>query len=337
MPTIRDVAKESGVSPATVSNVLNNSDAVHPKTRDRVLHVMQRLRYHPNAIARGLSRKRMDTIGVVLTEGFRSPLTSPYFTAVIDGILEAAAGVHQSILFSPSQTRTDVTYSVTAHREGRCDGLLIFAQPDGSTVIETLLEVGTPFVLISDACEDARISSVDVDNTAACAEMVEFLLRQGHRRIAFLTGEVTHSSAARLAGYRMALETWKVGVAPELVLTGSFGAEAVAKQVSSLMRLPAARCPTALCCYNDDLALSALSALEAMGLRVPQDISVTGFDDIPAAGPRSLTTMRQPLGEIGRRALELLLEQIHRKDMALGVTRLPVQMIVRATVAPIDS
>jgi DNA-binding LacI/PurR family transcriptional regulator len=296
---------------------------------------MEQLQYHPSAIARGLSRKCMDTVGVVLTETFTSPLMSPYYAAVINGVFEAASEAHQSVLFSPSQTREDVLYGVKAHREGRCDGLLLFVQKKGSGLVDRLLDAGTPFVLVGDTCEDARVASVDVDNVLASAQIVSYLLEQGHRRIAFLSGNIEHSSASRLEGYQSTLKSWGVEVSSELILSGGIQEDIIRNQVKSLINLPVSRRPTALCCYNDDIALVALSAIRELGLRVPEDMSVTGFDDIPSAAQAGLTTMRQPLVEIGRQSMTRLLGQIRDETPRGGATLLPVKLTIRDSVAPV--
>ncbi len=335
--TIKDLAKACGVAPSTVSYVLNNGPrAVHPQTRERVLEAVRRLDYHPSAVARGLSRKRMDTIGVVMGY-WSSPDIDPYVGSILGGILTVAQRRRQSTTLFMERSWPDALENVRHYCDGRCDGLLLVAPTVENAVLPVLKLREIPFVVISDVPPDPDISCVDVDNRAAAREMTRYLIKQGHRRIALLRGHADLSSAIeRLQGYREALAEADIPCDEGLMPAGQYNQPTGYERAQRLMRLPEARRPTALFCCNDYIALGALRGLKELGLRVPQDVSVVGFDDVPlaAATQPSLTTVRQPLRRIGTRAAEILLSQIQEGAANARREVLPTKLMLRDSVAP---
>lgn len=338
MPTIKDIARMCGVSTATVSYVINNGPRpVHPQTRERVLSAIQQLNYFPSAVARGLQGKRMNAFGVVFPGEVAAPLSNPYFAPVLDGILDIAMRRKQNLTLFSGHTWTDAVHSLPVYCDGRCDGLLLIAPPAQSDIIAALLEQQVPFVLINESPEHVAISRIDVDNVAAASMIVHHLLQQGHRRIGMLCAEAgAHSVAQRLQGYRQAIETWGLFYDPALVVYGQYQEASGYENAQTLLRLPAAQRPTALFCCNDAIAFGAMCTLKETGLRVPEDISVAGFDDIPAAATADppLTTVRQPLRRLGERAAEILLAHIHDGVPAGQKELLPTELVIRSSVAP---
>jgi DNA-binding LacI/PurR family transcriptional regulator len=351
MPNIKDVARACGLSAATVSYVLNNSRPVRPQTRERVMEAVRAMNYHPSAIARALSRKRMDTIGIVFPRTEYSPLTSPYFAPVLDGILERATRHRQNTTLFTGANWEDSLHSVSIYRDGRCDGLIVIASRVGDPVVESLLATDFPFVVVSSQSDDERLTRVDVDNTVASRDLTEYLLGKGHQRIAVLT-EYDHQQTyvkQRLQGWEEALTAASLPVAPEWVLCGvgmlATGMEsptperrvAFRRALEGLFALPEKKRPTALYCLRDREALDVLATLKEMGLRVPEDISVVGFDDIvPAATSQPpLTTVRQPLRQIGEAAVSLLLARIAEGVPAGELRYLSTEIVERESVRAI--
>ena len=338
MPTIKDVAKASGVSETTVSFVFNNSGSVGLQTRARILEIARQLQYSPSAVARGLQRKRMDTLGIIFPEGLESPITSPYYAAMVDSLFKAASRRGQHILFFAGYDNPDAPERVQIYRDGRCDGLLAFAQSRNSTLVEELQGFGVPLVLVNDTREDPDISYIDVDNFEAAKQMTAYLLDLGHSRIGFLGGdEVFNLVTQRRDGYRQALAEREIRYETALDIAGTFQPASVHERVHAMMGLPATMRPTAVVCCTDEMAISTLYALQEIELRVPIDVSVVGFNDAPVAATATppLTTVRQPMFEIGERAVEILLAQILGEIPAGSKIILPTDLIIRKSAAPI--
>ncbi len=338
--TIKDLAKDAGVSPATVSYVINNGPrTVHPQTRERVLASIRRLDYHPSAVARGLSSKRMNTLGVFVNY-WEIPVSNQinqYLMSVLNGILAAAQRRKQIIALFMDSLWADGQNKVSVFCDGRCDGLLLAGLLDNSPIVATLKQQGVPFVLVNDVSEDPDVSWVDVDNVGAACAMTDHLLAQGHRRIAILCGNATISSTVlRHAGYQKALATAGIACDPTLILPGIYSIPSGYERTLELMRRPIPLRPTALFCSSDDIAFGAMQALQELELRVPQNVSVVGFDDLPSAANTQppLTTVRQPLRALGEHAVELLLAQIEGTAPTGQKEVLPTELIIRASVAP---
>jgi LacI family transcriptional regulator len=336
--SIRDVAEKAGVSRGTVSKVLNERDGgqIAPATRERVRRAVSELGYHPSAVARGLARKPMNTLGIVFAKTNTYFTTSPFFAAVLDGVLEVTTRQGQNTTLFTGQPWSDARRSIPILRDGRSDGLLVISPPPGSDVVPALLGSGVPFVLVDEQHDDPAVSSVDIDNVAAARGLVEYLIGLGHRRIAMLCGYASVGSVAlRLEGCRRALAAAGIDFDLSLVLPGAYVEQSGYERAHLLLRRPAAERPTVLFCGNDQIALGALIALEERGVRVPDDVSVVGFDDIPAAATArpGLTTVRQPMRRLGARAAEVLLAHIRRELPPGHKEILPTELVVRRSAA----
>ncbi len=341
--SIRAVAARAGVSPATVSRVLNNTDVqIAPPTRERVERAARELHYHPSAAARALVRQRTDTLGVVLPPSVESPLRNPFFSALLDGVLEAAGERRLNVMVFTAQTEEGGpgSRSLGPMRDGRCDGLLVFYQPPGNDILHALLAARIPCALVSDWRDDPRLPCVDVENEAAAFGMAEHLLGLGHRRIALLaTDPLSDFARRRIAGFRRALRARGLPETEDSLVTGlaPWDAPSVFARIDALMRRPRNERPTALMCLGDDLAAVCLTGLLRAGLRVPKDVSLTGFnDDVNATRQHpALTTVRQPYLSLGGCAVDLLLERIAAgADAPARKLRLPTELIVRGSTAP---
>lgn len=331
MANIIDVAKASGVSKSVVSYVLNGSTRkVHPDTRARVLEAVEQLGYHPSAVARRLSGMATNTCGIVIAEQEFPFITDPYYSAIIEGIMAVAFERKQDTLLFTGHVGFDVRGSLPIYSDGRCDGLLVLARRFGDEIIDALVAASIPFVLVNDSPNRTGLSWVDAENSASAKSAVEYLIRLGHKQIGYFAGDTqTRSNIQREQGFRAALVTAGIAVNEQWVLPGRFSRVSGEERARELFRND--ETPTALFCANDAIALGAITALQAMNKVVPKDVSVLGFDDIPAAaaGSPPLTTVRQPLQEIGRRAADLLFRHVHDK-LPLGKNvYVPTDLIVR--------
>jgi DNA-binding LacI/PurR family transcriptional regulator len=319
MATLRDVARLSGVSPATVSNVLHNRlRNTTPETRQRVLDAIRQLDYHPGAVPPGGPREAARTIGLVMWLAYNAPLTGyPYALSILDGILTVALANQWNLTILSVERWEDARAQVRLYADGRCDGFLIIA-PSLDTISEALIERHYPFVVISCGDEDRRISNVGIDDVSAARELTSYVISKGHKRIAYLIGDDTMEDARqRIEGYKQALASAGLDALDKwIVRPGTYHLPDALHNLNAFLdriaSLPPAERPTALMCGNDQVAYNALQVLTQRGIRVPEDMSLAGFDGTnyaERANP-SIATVRQPLFEIGARACTILLDRI---------------------------
>jgi DNA-binding LacI/PurR family transcriptional regulator len=326
--TIARVAQEAGVGVGTVSRVINGSTAVSEETRRRVLEVVKELGYEPNATARALSTGRTRAVGVI----------APFFTrpSVIErlrgvGPLLAAAGYQLILVDVESARQRDAAFRSLI---GRVDGLLAVTIAPAASDLERLATSGVPVVLIDHPHD--RLPSVTVDDVAGGRLAVAHLLELGHRRIAFAgdTLDSVHGSSAssrRCTGYRLALSDAGLPVDERLVVLRPHGHD-TAEIVDELLALEER--PTAVFAASDQQALAIVEAVQERGLRVPEDVSVVGFDDVELARYAGLTTVAQPLEVSGARGAELLLASLEGSEISTPRHHLSLELVVRGTTAP---
>jgi DNA-binding LacI/PurR family transcriptional regulator len=328
---IADVAAFAGVGVATVSRVLNGRANVADATRDRVLDAIKALNYYPSSVARNLSLKRTLVIGVV----------TPFLTAAspierVRGIVTALGESEYDLaLFdveSPARQRRAFRLLADPHRT---DGLLIVSMVPPADEIAHLQAAGIATVMVDGRAEG--LPSVVIDDVEGGAMATRYLLELGHRRVAFIgdkppDGFRHRSTGDRTLGYQRALAEYGLSVRPEYLREGTHSRHVARSIAEELLRLPER--PTAVFAASDTQALGVLEAARALGLRVPDDLSVIGFDDIEIASYASLTTVRQPLFESGRRGAELLLASLAGNPPAARVETLQLDLIVRGTTRP---
>lgn len=337
--SIREVAARAGVSLGTVSKVLNNSSGaqIATGTKERVRIAALELGYYPSAVARALVRQQTDTLGVIFPQfNLESPIRGGFFSYVFNEILESAHRHEQDMTILSGRSWKNAQVSLPQFRDGRCDGYVVFFQFDGSDLIESFLDSQVPFVLVNDYRDDARLSCVDVDNHESAFAATRYLLSLGHRHIAHLPGNIPHAPVeGRLQGYKDALENAGIPFDPRLAPAGDYYFESVAERVTNLMQLPETERPTAIFCGADGIASSALRTLARLGLRVPEDVSVIGHDDLPEASQEypSLTTMRQPFSRIGEAVVDELLSVINNIENRGSKRFLHAELIVRDSTA----
>ena len=320
--TIHDVAARAGVSVATVSRVINRKALVREETSRHVLEIARSMRYVPNIAARSLSIRRSHTIGVVLPD-----VHGDFFSEVIRGIDAAARKASYHIMVSGSHSDRNEMLEVLDAMQGRVDALIVMAPDVSVSALNEQLPADLPLVLLNSTAADR--DTLTIDNYGGAAVMMQHLRSLGHRRIAFIKGPHTNADAReRLRGYRAFLSKQSPAHARELEgdFTERSGYEAVRSALSQGVR------PQAIFAANDSMAVGALSALAEAGLSVPEDMAVTGFDDIPIARfvAPPLTTIRVDIEELGRRAFETVLASIEHPGRHRAVReRLPTTLIVR--------
>lgn len=332
--TIRDVARAAGVSKAAVSYVLNGRPGVSEDTRRRVLAIVNELGYRPNSVARSLAGKRTQTLGLVIPH-----ISDMFYATIVRGVESEAAAHGYTLMLQTTQAdprrERQVVDAITS---GRVDGAILMTYHLKPSLFEALAGRGQVFVLLDDPGASPGLYSVNVDNVQAGRLATEYLLRLGHRRIAFIHGSPrSRDTWLRFEGYRRALEAYGTPVVDDYVRTGEFRREGGAEATHSLMAL--SRPPTAILAANDHMAIGALEALGQLGLEVPGDVSVIGVDDIEAASVvrPPLTTVRQPTFEMGRLAVDLLLRLIAGESPEPRHVVLPVELVVRSSCGPLQT
>ncbi len=327
--TVYDVGRLAGVSRSTVSRVLNNKGGVDPQTAAEVWKAIKQLNYQPNISARALVRQKTDAIGVMLAAVF-----NPFYEQIIVGIEATANAAGLSVAFYNSYDDLAGHRSVIAGAldGSRVDGLIIVGShlADKSTLLE-MAHRGLAFSLIERNFTDPSIPCVSSDNKNGARLAVEHLLGLGHRRIGFITGNLHYQTAIeRLEGYKETLIQHGAAVEDELIAFGDYTHKSGYEAMKHLLALP--RRPAAVFASNDMMAIGAIRAIGEAGLTVPDDVAIVGYDDINLASMihPQLTTIRQPLYEMGALAAEGLIGRLRLGNRAEPFKRLlPVSLVVR--------
>lgn len=320
--TIRDVARVAGVSIATVSRVLQGHDNVRPGTRDRVHAAIEELHFRPNRLGRSLAERRHAANGIVFPD-----LSGPYYAEVVLGYEAVAAELGRSVLILTTHGRKAAP-SMVEDMAGRCDGLVVMGRTVPDEVVARLAARGLPLVLLARPAV-GDIDSVQAENAGSATRLAELVVGGGARRIVFV-GDPQSSPDVQ---ERCESLTRVAGKAPDVTLDvvppSGFGeADGAAVATAALV---AGDLPDAYVCANDELALGVLAVLREHGVDVPGRVQVTGWDDVMAARYAGLTTVRQPMRELGATAARLLDERItgSRTDPRHDV--LPTQLVVRTS------
>lgn len=335
MSTIADVARRAGVSKMTVSRVINDSGYISQETRERVEHAIVELGYIPNALARSLRFKQTRTIALILTD-----ITNPFFTTLARGVEDVASEQGFSVIFcNTDESEKEQAKYVNVLLQKQVDGLLLVPTSSTADAIISIREQGLPFVLLDRYIPGTPLDSVRGDSVQGAYALMQYVLSLGHRRIAVLSGpaEVT-TSVDRVAGALRALCDAGLGAEATQIYYGPYSLEGgYAMAMQALAVTPR---PTALYAMNNFIAVSALRAAREAGLRVPEDLSIVTFDDLPAAFAAEpfLTVAEQPAYEMGQRATALLLDRLSNKGPAAPQEIiLPIRLIVRKSSGPVPA
>lgn len=331
-PTIKEVAKAANVSVSTVSYVLNGTGPVAEERRIRVLNAVRELQYSPNESARTLKSQRSSTIGVIVPD-----LTNQFFAMVTEGVQSAAADRNVLVvLIVPAQTERSEEEQIRLLRSQRLDGVVYLTGTGSMPASIYDLARSGPVVLVDERIPGLDLPAVVASSRKGARAVAAHVMEMGHRQIAIIGGPGSLWTAQqRLAGYREALAA--AGIDPDSVPLYEGDYRQASGRALAAKALAADPRPTALICANDLMAIGALEHCRAEGLRVPDDVSLVGFDDLPIANlltPR-LTSVRQPAHQMGEKAASLLLDLLEDRELASEcVDDLPTTLEVRDSVAP---
>nr|WP_156281592.1 catabolite control protein A [Paenibacillus sp. NEAU-GSW1] len=328
--TIYDVAREAGVSMATVSRVVNNNPNVKPATRKKVFEAIERLGYRPNAVARGLASKKTTTVGVVIPD-----ISNAIFAEVARGIEDIANMYHYNIILCNADKRKDKEIRViNTLLEKQVDGLLFMGGAVTDEHMQAFKTANVPIVLCATTDENGEIPSVDINHENAAYDAVRKLIDLGHKRIAMISGTLQDpaNGYARFQGYKRALEEAGIGHNESLVRVGNYRYESGADAMKYFLEL--SERPTAVFAATDEMAIGAIHSIQDNGLKVPEDFSVISVDNSRMASMvrPQLTTVAQPMYDIGAVSMRLLTKLMKKETVDQSKVILPHEIIVRQSV-----
>ena len=325
-----DVARIAGVSVSTASLALRGGDRVAPETRARILDAARKLNYVPNELGRSMRRGHTHTLGLVIPQTAQRIFSHPFFTEVMGGVADVAAGAGYTVLLSVASHADGADAYTRLLESRRADGVILMAASLDDRNALTLAASGLPVVFLGSWSHGPAVHSVCIDERAAARGVVDHLVAQGYRRIAHLAGQQGHGPAIeREQGYRDALAVAGYALDPALVARGDFSPESGRLAMQRL--LDGGVRPDAVFAASDEMAIGALQVLNERGLGVPDQVALAGFDDIALAVMTTppLTTVHYPMRELGAAATRLLLDEL--AGATPGPTRLvfPTPLVVR--------
>ncbi|WP_327270252.1 LacI family transcriptional regulator [Streptomyces sp. NBC_01218] len=329
-PTLEEVAALAGVGRSTASRVINNASGVKASTRRAVQRAIDELGYVPNLAARSLAGRRADAVALVMTKTDWRLFGEPFFSEVARAVGDALAESGVQLLLTLVRTDAERQRLVEYVRGGRVDGALLMSVRAEDRLPDMLAEAGLPTVLLGRRSSDEQVTYVDADNVGGARAAVAHLVSGGRTAIATITGPPEmYVAQCRLRGYQEALEEAGLSAEPSLVVQGDFSVSSGRRAMAGLIE----RHPEvdAVFAASDSMAAGALTALHAAGRRVPEDVAVIGFDDFELAEQTDppLTTVRQPMEEIGRTMVRLLLEEMNQPEVAWRHVILRTRLVVR--------
>jgi LacI family repressor for deo operon, udp, cdd, tsx, nupC, and nupG len=333
---IKDIAARANVSPATVSRVISSPHLVSKKTLQKVQKVIDEAGYRPNRMGSSLRTRRSGNIVAIIPD-----ITKPVNAGIIRAIEQVAQSNGYSILLGDTQGLEErERHYAELVEQGQADGILLFGARlpfdiDNSRPLKDQLP---PIVNGNERIDSDQLVQVSVDNVAAAKMAVTHLTSLGHKRIAAVTGPMdVPSSSERLQGYRDALASAGLSFDPELVVQAGY--DAITGMEAGRTLLQRKERPTAIFCFDDDTAIGVMKLYQQQGFMIPQDVSIMGFDDIHYAEfvTPALTTVHQPLEEIGKTCINLLLQQLAGKTVAPGRQFLPFELMIRGSTGPAPS
>lgn len=325
MVTIKDVAKEAGVAISTVSNVLNQVDIVSEETKQRVLQAVEKLQYVPNVNARLLKSNKKNTIGLFLPS-----IQGDYYRMLMQSVhLQCRLRGYLLNIYVSNENTSEEIYSMII--SSGVEGAIVMNERLHDEYISRISRTKLPIVFIDRDYATERISSVTIDNTLGAVLAMEFLIKQGHRRIGYIHGIYNYDDEARFKAYLDVLQKYSLPVDDNIILRGYFE-EAVAYSEMRVLLLKGIEVPDAFFCANDEMAWGCIRALTDGGFNVPENVSVMGFDDIMLSQyyTPSLTTIHSPVAELGNVSTQELIRLIGQEGRAQGkVIRLSPTLTVR--------
>ncbi|MFW6034736.1 MAG: LacI family DNA-binding transcriptional regulator [Halothermotrichaceae bacterium] len=331
--TIKDVGEYADVSPSTVSRVISNDKRISDETKKKVREAIKKLGYHPNAIARSLVTQKTKSMGLILSRPAEAAFANPFFPGIIQGIASIAQEEEYNLLLAAAKDyHREHEEALDMLRNGKVDGVILMAPRVNDDIIQQLLDFNYPFVLIGRSIELRDIPIVNNDNIKAAYDAVKFLIKKGQQKIAFLSGPEEYVvSRDRLTGYKKALKENGIKVNSDLIKYSSFTYEGGYENTMNLLK--SKNDIDAVFAVDDMIASGALRAAQNMGLNVPEELAVMGFNDDPMAVHLrpALSTVKIPIVEMGKKAAQMLLQLIHDDDYKGEKIIIPTKIIERDT------
>jgi LacI family transcriptional regulator len=328
--SLEDIAKLAGVSRSTVSRVINNHPSVSPQTRQKVMKIIRERHYRPNLAARALVTQRTQVISLVIPQDVIGAFTDPYFPTLMQGIMiQANEQDYAVMLWIGSKIEEEERFFQHVLGNSLFDGVILASAVEKDPLIPWLAESGYPFILIGPP-QLGNLNFIDVDNVRGAQLAVSHLIRLGRQRIGTITGPMNMgASLDRLKGYRQAFEQACVPLDETLIVTGTFSENSGYLAMKILLQLRV----DAVFAASDMMAVGALRAIREAGLSVPEQISLIGFDDLPVAAATNppLTTVHQPIREVGTLAAQALINLLEVKLKHPYQLVLPAELVVRGT------
>ena len=325
--TIRDVARRANVSISTVSRVLNAPSKVREDKRIKVREAIQALGFSPNQMARGLQKMKTGGLGVILPY-----VGGEFFSEFLTFIDTAAQEQGLFLLISTSHRNSEAMHGALQNIRSRVDGVMIMASDGTPEMLHSLVNASIPVVFVNTDTKGLQLDTINFDNYGGGYAATEHLLKSGHRRIAMLKGPAfSFDARERLRGYRAALRDYGITPDDRLEIAGDFTPEAGYKAARVLLAIDPR--PTAVFGANDQSTIALMSVLRNLDIAIPEDMSVIGFDDIPAsryAAP-PLTSVRVPIQDIGEKAIQRLVNRIQGDNVCLELHTFPVELIMRSS------
>ncbi|MBV9546834.1 MAG: LacI family DNA-binding transcriptional regulator [Chloroflexi bacterium] len=316
--TIEEIAELADVSRSTVSRVLNNHRSVRPDVRARVQQIIQEQRYAPRAAARSLASRRSNALGLLIPRSAMAIFSDPFFPYVIQGITETSTERGYFVMLSMVMHERERDFYERVLRGHHVDGLIMLSSDIDDPILPQLIRDETPLVLIGRHPYLSEVSTVDVDNREGAAQAVRHLIELGHRNIATITGPHNMAVAMdRRDGYKQALAEAGIPIRPELIVESDF-TQAGGYEATGALLKPLPRTTTAVFVASDPMAVGALRAIQEHGLRIPEQLAIASFDDLPLATLVNppLTTVHQPVQQLGSAAVDLLLNRLDASSEA---------------------
>ena len=324
--SIKDVAREAGVSIATVSRVLNDVDVVNEETKKKVVEAIDKLSYRPNIVARSLKTQRTSTIGIIIPD-----ISSPFYPEIVRGAEDVANIYSYNIMLcnTDQDPAREIEY-IKVLKEKMIDGVLYMSNSLDQNVVETIKKLQVPVVLVETTDKENTYPSVTIDNEKAAYEAVEYLVKKGNTKIGYIGNhvEAVNAAAIRYLGYENALKDNNLDVDMERVWFGGNKAQDGKEGIENILEKTDV---DAVFCTSDEIAMGVISALRDRGLNVPEDVDIVGFDNIYSSSifyPK-LTTIAQPMYDMGSVGMRMLIKIINKKPVDNKHYVLPYNLIER--------
>jgi LacI family transcriptional regulator len=336
--TLDDIADLAGVSRTTVSRVVNEHPSVKKEVRQRVLAIIEEHHFHPNAAARTLAMQRSWTIGLILPHSVSTFFTDPYYPNLVMGIAKACNLFNYTLaLFLVGTKEDEENVFARIGRTGFLDGVIVQSGHHGDQgIIGRMIDNHIPLIVVGRPFRSDNVTYVDIDNVSASKLATQYLYQTGCRKIATITGPIDSTVGIdRLEGYRQAITEQNGLIDKSLIVEGNFTETGGFLAMQKLLPYK----PDGVFVASDVMAVGAIKAAEEVNLRIPNDISFIGFDDLPAAsyGSNQLSTIRQDVPELGLRSVESLIEQIENVTLAPRRIIMNTELVVRQSCFRLDN